>query len=341
MSLPGVQAYVQQFAASQGAQQQAINASLLQAMQGLGARRDAAAKVVATAPQEATQAYHNALAAQTAAGKTAAHAAGGPTIGGSAMDATLAHASAIANAGAQKGQPLLEAANTANYTQGQNALNNTQLQNEGALQQQQAQFDQSMALAKMGYDAQAAAAQQGENYNILNSKLGTQNAIDQYAQTYGKTAQTPAQTNAAALALYQQEQGSAPAQGPAGQAGFTTAEAAKISASPEYQAAMQLMGTSTGTKPGSPGYYGPTQPGQTWGNFLSTTYANQPQMLAFLLANLGPGLVSSAPIPANGSAVPSFGNVPGGGGSQPASPLLSQVSSSLLRQAPGVASVFA
>jgi hypothetical protein len=194
---PALQQYVNQFQQSQAAQQQAMNAGLVQALQGLGSRRDAAAKVAATLPGQYEQAYTQATQAGQAAANTAGKALnlgpGVPAASGATQQAAAGDlgANAAVNAAGREGgiagQPLLQAGINADYSKGATTLANTNMQNQASVDQQQGAFDQQLALAQQGYT-------QGVNMANLNSSLGVQ----AWKQENPNAALTPAQQQAAA-----------------------------------------------------------------------------------------------------------------------------------------------
>lgn len=206
---PAMQSYVNQFKASQASQQQAINAGLMQAMQGLGQRRDAAAQLVASVPGTYQGISNAANADSAAANKLVADQPNGVT--GPATQAiqqlnTNANNS-IATAGKQI-TPLLNMGVAADYSKGQTTLSNQQMQNNAALAQQQSQFDQHMldqrAQAQSEWDKMQAsfhhddttaknAADNQKNFLLWerdNNLVPKSNdplsaAQDQYAVTHG------------------------------------------------------------------------------------------------------------------------------------------------------------
>jgi hypothetical protein len=174
---PAMQRYVNQFQQSQTAQQQAINAGLVQALSGLGQRRDAAAQVAATLPGEATKAYQEATANQALAQKNAGF--GHETIGGNADQALITAANTQELAAAKGNQPLLNAGITADYSKGATTLQNTKMQNQAAVAQQQQSFDQQMLQAQAQYQQQqqdrAAGYQHDREMAQLQSDLALRN----------------------------------------------------------------------------------------------------------------------------------------------------------------------
>jgi hypothetical protein len=197
---PAMSQYVSQFQASQAQQQQAINSGLLQAMQGLGQRRDAAAKLVASVPGQ-----YNAIQAQ--ATQAANSNAGAPTVtagqgAGVAQAAVNSNNALIAEGNRSIGQagasmtPLLNMGVAADYSKGQTTLNNTHMMNQAAIAQQQTDFDQKMAEMKAsaaqdwmkmqyGYHHDDAVRQQERtDPNNMNSVQG-QEAYHQWMQDHG------------------------------------------------------------------------------------------------------------------------------------------------------------
>lgn len=199
---PSMQRYVDQFKASQGRQQEAINSGLLQAMQGLGARRDAAAKVAAQVPGEYDKAYAQANADQRQFAKDAGFA-GQKTIGGGLEDKAMAAANAQSKASGHANQPILEAGITADYSKGATTLNNTHMQNQAAISEQQQAFDLQMLNAQAQWDSQQqqykqansdAAARQAAGFKhdeemaVLNSSLSDRHYQTPESQAYTQKA---------------------------------------------------------------------------------------------------------------------------------------------------------
>lgn len=143
---PAMQTYVNQFHQSQAAQQQAMNSALVQSLQGLGARRDAAAKAVATLPGEYNTAYANATADQRQAAKDAGAAfgvgAGSNIHAGEAANAARTAGDKTAGIAAN---PIIQSGVTADYTKGVQTLGNEDFQNKAVLAQNQQAFDLAMA----------------------------------------------------------------------------------------------------------------------------------------------------------------------------------------------------
>jgi hypothetical protein len=291
---PAMQQYVNQFHQSQQAQQGALNSALVTATQGLNARRGAAAKVAATLPHDAQKAYDATRQEQARAAADAASAFTGGTIAGNAdVKGNQARAGAGVHA-TLANQPLLQAGITADYTKGQSALANTDMQNKAALAQASQQFDQSMALAQAQYNEQQQAQQAGFTHDTqmaqLNSTLGTK----EYMATHPGGALTPAQQ------LLQREQydaytrSTAPASGPAGQAGFSAGDVDKIHSTPDYQNVQQVLAEVSSGKTGDKNYYGPTK-GQSVAAWITNEYGrSNPSMSRLLLAE-NPGLYSLYP----------------------------------------------
>lgn len=192
---PAMQQYVNQFNQSQSSQQQVINAGLLQALQGLGSRRDAAAKAASALPAEYQKSYVQATAAANNAARTAAAAAVGKTIGGAAIAPMIASANAGTLQANQDSQPLLQAGITADYSKGVTALDNTHMQNQAQIASQQQAFDmqqlkdaaayqqnQNDTKQKQGYDAimQQKQADDAAKLHTLDSNLTTQQWITEH-----------------------------------------------------------------------------------------------------------------------------------------------------------------
>ena len=173
-----MQKYVNQFNQSQAAQQQSINAGLVQALAGLGSRRDAASKVAATLPGEYDKAYLHATANQQQAQKNAAF--GHDTIGGNANEPLITAANTQQQAAGHANQPLLEAGIAADYSKGATTLANTKMQNEADVAAGQRAFDmqmlQSQAQFQQGSQDKTAQYAHDREMAILNSQLG----IDAY-----------------------------------------------------------------------------------------------------------------------------------------------------------------
>jgi hypothetical protein len=173
---PAMQKYVDQFKMSQAQQQQAINAGLMQAMQGLGQRRDAAANTVATLPGAVNDTY-----ARTQADAARQAAQENAQVGAN-VDAG-ARALIASNAAGEKGAalgmtPLLQAGVTADYSKGATTLSNTKMMNEAALQQQQQDFDTKLLMAQaqwqQGQQDKSAAYQHDIDMANLQSSLSQQ-----------------------------------------------------------------------------------------------------------------------------------------------------------------------
>lgn len=195
---PALQQYVNQFRQSQSAQQQALNAGLVQALQGLGERRDAAAKVSATLPAE----YQKQYAAATASQHAAAHAGDGitgpaPTSEGNAEvaknNALITAANTQEQAAGLSNQPLLQAGITADYSKGKTTLSNTDMANKAAVAQQQEQFDQQMAMAQAQWQQQQQSQQAGYAHDIEMAQLQSTLGVNAYKAENPNAALTPAQ----------------------------------------------------------------------------------------------------------------------------------------------------
>jgi hypothetical protein len=284
----GMQAYAGQFAASQQQQQQAINAGLLSAMAGLGQRRDAASKVVAGMPGQ-FQAIYN-------------EATNGATHGVVPMPANLtpaAKAAEIANNNTNAGEragylaagkgitPLMEAGVTADYSKGVSTLDNTKMQNEAALAQQNQAFQLEMAKSK---DA-AAAAQQSHSDAASMQQAGFLHDLQMQANTFAHqpTPLTPQQqqdlTNQGNLDLGAQKNG------------FTNyADQQAATNDPAYQWAISVLyGKSGQTIANYPG--GPTSEKAGDKGALIKQLSGNPNILKALVMN---GAISNADISAAG-----------------------------------------
>lgn len=181
---PAMQAYVNQFQQSQQAQQQALNGSLVQALQGLGQRRDAAAKVAATLPGQFEQAYARANTSQQQAAKDAARAFAGPTTAGSADNPLIAASNADQRAAGQAAQPLLQAGITADYSKGATTLANTDMANKASLAEQQSQFDQQLAMAAQQWAEHQQQQQSAYAHDVGMAKLNSSLGVSAYEQTH-------------------------------------------------------------------------------------------------------------------------------------------------------------
>lgn len=187
---PAMQAYVDQFHASQAQMQQSLNSSLAQALSGLKQRRDAAAKVVATLPGEYDAAYTQATNAATSAAHNAASAFHGPTIGGATGQKDIAKGNANARAAGKAAQPLLEAGITADYSKGQTTLANTNMQNQALLADQNAQFAAQMAHDQAAFDNANAQQKAAINADITkaivmgNIDVANQEKLSAYQQSH-------------------------------------------------------------------------------------------------------------------------------------------------------------
>jgi hypothetical protein len=185
---PAMQQYVDAFHASQGAQQQAINSGLAAALQGLGARRDAAAKSAAALPGQYQAAYDQATQAQQAAAQQASAAFGNGAIGGNAYEGLISAANANERAAGTAAQPLLEAGITADYSQGQTALQNTHMANQAAVSDANLQFQGEMAKAQADWQqhqddlkAASAATQAGYKHDEDMARLRTSLGLKEFA----------------------------------------------------------------------------------------------------------------------------------------------------------------
>ena len=245
---PAMQTYVNQFRSSQAQQQQALNGALVQALQGLGERRDSAAKVAATLPGAYEQQYQEATANQHLADQQAGQGLPGagakgvaqanPVVAGAVKgdQALLATSNKDQAAIGKESQPLLSAAITADTTKGQNTLANTNLSNEAALSQQQQAFDQQMSLAQASYQQQAAMQQAGYAHDTQMAQLNSTLGVNAYKQENPNAALSPAQQ--------EQLQNQSALDQKAITAGFSNnAQLQQTEALPAYQ---QLVGVLTG-----------------------------------------------------------------------------------------------
>lgn len=162
------QEYVGALTGSIGKQRQALDAHLSQALDSLGQRRDAAAQTYAALPGQLQQ---NGQFSQEGLGQAADSEMGGLSADtkarfGDQLQAPVGDAARERGADEQFSaglQPLLDTANTANYTVGQDRLNAEHLNGEMALDQQQGQIQATAALqkAQAGQQLQSAILQQG------------------------------------------------------------------------------------------------------------------------------------------------------------------------------------
>lgn len=138
--------YVDAFNAHMGEMRQAIDNQLASSVQQLGARRDAAAAVVAGLPAAFTK---HLAAAKVDAGtlaKTISGTVGGrQAIGANDNDKLAGAVLSGGNNAAQETVPLLQLGNTANYGQGLDTLNAAHTTALGSLDSTEANFDASMA----------------------------------------------------------------------------------------------------------------------------------------------------------------------------------------------------
>jgi hypothetical protein len=158
---PAMSQYVNQFKASQEAQQQAINAGLLNAMQGLGERRDAASSTVAaTQPQlAASLGSEQAAQAHTQSMGAGLPPAAAPTVDGQTLSNVVAAGAKETAAANKSSGAAMNAGVAADYTKGKTTLSNQQMQNIAQVQQQQQQFDQQMVAMKAQAEQQWAQQQ--------------------------------------------------------------------------------------------------------------------------------------------------------------------------------------
>lgn len=227
---PAMQQYVDQFKASQANQQQAINAGLMQAMQGLGQRRDAAAQLVSSLPGQYGTIMNEANADQKNSAAVDARAKGAPVSPNSA--AVLgANSQLISNANKQigiagkQGVPLLNMAVAADYSKGATTLNNTHMQNQAQLADRQQAFDSDMLKSQAAWQQQQEQSKVAQNNAFAMEQM--REAHDQAMASADRAWKTD--QNKAALA-------NQPATDPTlAQAGVTQAEASTIKASKQYQ----------------------------------------------------------------------------------------------------------
>lgn len=188
---PAMQQYVNQFRQSQTQQQQALNAGLVQAMQGLGERRTAAANVAATLPGEYEKAYAEATKSQQQAAADSGF--GHATIGGNATDKLITAANTQERAAGKGAQPLLAAGIAADYSQGRTALANTHMQNQAAVAAAQQDFDRQMLQAQMQWQQQQQQRQADYAHDREMALLQSNLANDQYSFQHPNGIGTPAQ----------------------------------------------------------------------------------------------------------------------------------------------------
>jgi hypothetical protein len=181
---PAMTQYVQQFQASQAKQQQAINAGLMQAMQGLGQRRDAAANLVASMPGQ----YNN-IMNEANADLANSKGANAPMIGRNGGPAPVdaagaSNAQLIANSNKQigiagkEGTPLLQAGVTADYSKGATTLSNQKMQNDASLAQQAQAFAMQQAQAKAQAEQDWIKMQYGWHHDQQMQQQANQNNPD-------------------------------------------------------------------------------------------------------------------------------------------------------------------
>jgi hypothetical protein len=171
---PAMQTYVDQFKQSQAAQQQALNANLIQALGGLGERRSAAAKVAATLPGQFNQAYEQAAQSQAQAAQQAGF--GHPVIGAGRDQALITAANTQQRAAGLANQPLLQAGITADYSKGQTALQNTNMQNQSAIAQAQQDFARQLFMAQQAQQSTEKGYAHDVSMAKLESDLALRNA---------------------------------------------------------------------------------------------------------------------------------------------------------------------
>lgn len=186
------QEYVGALTGSIGKQRQALDAHLSQALDSLGQRRDAAAQTYAQLPGQ--------LAQNGAFSQAGLEGAADTEQAGLSADTQARYGGQlqqpVADAARERGadqdfsaglQPLLDTANTANYTVGQDRLNAEHLSGEMALDQQQGQIQAQAALQKAQSNQQLQSA-------ILQQGFAQKNAEQQH------TWDLESQTNQASLA---------------------------------------------------------------------------------------------------------------------------------------------
>ena len=151
------QQYVDAFNAHMGEMRQAIDNSLASGIQQVGARRDAAAKVVAGLPAQFAAHYKNAKVDAGSMAKVMGGTVGGRrAIGGNANDTLAATMLSGGNAAANSTIPVLNLANQASYGQGVDTLNAAHLTAIENLGSQQASFDASQAASASSLAGQEA-----------------------------------------------------------------------------------------------------------------------------------------------------------------------------------------
>ncbi len=140
------QQYVDAFNASIGRQRQAIDNQLAASMHQLGARRDAAAAVIAGMPAQFAAHYKTAGTDAATMAKVMGGTVGGrQAVGANANDTLAAATLSGGNAAANSTVPILNLGNTANYGAGVDTLNAAHMTAEQNIESQQTQFDASMA----------------------------------------------------------------------------------------------------------------------------------------------------------------------------------------------------
>lgn len=237
---PAMQAYVDQFKQSQAAQQQTINAGLLQAMHGLGERRDAAAQLVASLPGQYGNIQNEANQDLAASAQTAALPKGVPTTADAqaVMNTTnqgIANGNAQIGIAAKQGVPLLNMATAADYSKGATTLQNTHMMNQAQIQAQQQGFDSDMLKAQAQFQHDQAAQQQAHSDALALERMREGHDTNERTSTEAWQA---SQNKASADA--------APALDPVlAQQGITQGDATRAKQSPAYVEYSKALGADS------------------------------------------------------------------------------------------------
>lgn len=171
--------YVEQFNASMARQRAAIDAALVTSLTQLGARRDAASKVVAGIPQQIKDTYNQTDTKQSGI-MNAATKATGPrgAPGGDANAALYANDNEASKKSGLSVQPLLQAGVQSNYDLGEAGLNQEHLAGLSQLASQEAQFNAGMAAAEQSHNYSVEDRQ----YLIDHPEADPNNKITPYQQ---------------------------------------------------------------------------------------------------------------------------------------------------------------
>jgi hypothetical protein len=281
--------YVAQFQRSQAAQQQAINAGLVQALGGLGQRRDAASKVVATLPGEFDKAYLQATANQHEQAKLTAPPTSPVPLSERAAAAERANQASItagntqAQAAGHANQPLLEAGIAADYSKGATTLDNTKMQNQAALSDEATQFAMQQYRDQFQADQSRQAAGEAYMRDVAGQKTAHDYRMEEaaFSSSLGGTPKD-----------------NAPA---SGFIGLTNGDVSAVTQSPDYQnnvanLTKMINPAGGGLKPGDSGYYGPTTKGQSVAQWIAEMNPTNPALVQVLAQQFGKAL-AYIPVP--------------------------------------------